>query len=193
MLVENFRPGRWTGSGLGYEHARSLNPRLIFCSVSGFGQDGPRASQPAYDQIVQGMSGAMSLTGRSTGRHQNSGSPSATSALGCGRLRDRNGALPSGAQRARPVDRHLDDWRPGWPADLPGRPLFRHRAAAGLAGNQHPTIAPYETFRTADGWLNVACGNEGHWRRFCQALGLADLSRTRASPVTPSGCKIART
>jgi formyl-CoA transferase len=176
VLVENFRPGTLDRLGLGYERARSLNPRLIFCSVSGFGQDGPRASQPAYDQIVQGMSGAMSLTGPRDGPPSKFGI--AISDIGAGMWaacaigmalfhRERSG-------QGQWIDTSMIGGLVGLLTFQAGR-YFATGQPPGLLGNQHPTIAPYETFRTADGWLNVACGNEGHWRRFCQALGLADL------------------
>jgi crotonobetainyl-CoA:carnitine CoA-transferase CaiB-like acyl-CoA transferase len=176
VLVENFRPGTLARLGLSYQQAHALNPRLIYCSISGFGQDGPRASQPAYDQIVQGLSGAMSLTGPVEGPPSKFGI--AISDIGAGMW----AAVAIGMALFHRERTGLGQWIDtsmlgGLVALLTfqaGR-YFATGSVPGLGGNKHPTIAPYETFKTADGWLNVACGNEGHWQRFCRALGLEDL------------------
>jgi crotonobetainyl-CoA:carnitine CoA-transferase CaiB-like acyl-CoA transferase len=176
VLVENFRPGTMARFGLDYTSAKALNQRLIYCSVSGFGQDGPRARQPAYDQIVQGLSGAMSLTGPADGPPTKFGI--AISDIGAGMW----AALAIGmalfhrerAGEGQSIDTSMLGGLVGLLTFQAGR-YFSTGSVPGLAGNKHPTIAPYETYRTADGWLNVACGNEGHWRRFCEALGLDDL------------------
>lgn len=176
VLVENFRPGTMVRLGMSYEQARALNPRIIYCSVSGFGQDGPRARQPAYDQIVQGLSGAMSLTGPADGPPTKFGI--AISDIGAGMWaacaigtalfhRERTG-------EGQYIDTSMLAGLVSLLTFQAGR-YFATGQPPGLAGNKHPTIAPYETFKTADGWVNVACGNEGHWRRFCEALGLNDL------------------
>ena len=176
VLVENFRPGTLSRLGLSYEQARAINARLIFCSISGFGQDGPRAAQPAYDQIVQGLSGAMSLTGPVEGPPSKFGI--AISDIGAGMWaamaigmalfhRERSG-------QGQWIDTSMIGGLVALLTFQAGR-YFATGSVPGLGGNKHPTIAPYETFKTADGWLNVACGNEGHWQRFCRALGLDDL------------------
>jgi formyl-CoA transferase len=176
VLVENFRPGTLGRLGLDYEQARRLNPRLIYCSVSGFGQDGPRANQPAYDQIVQGLSGVMSLTGPAEGPPTKFGV--AISDIGAGMWaacavgtalyhRERSG-------EGQWIDTTMLGGMVALLTFQAGR-YFTTDQPPGLAGNKHPTIAPYETYKTSDGWLNVACGNEGHWRRFCRALGVEDL------------------
>jgi crotonobetainyl-CoA:carnitine CoA-transferase CaiB-like acyl-CoA transferase len=176
VLVENFRPGTLARLGMAYDEAHELNPRLIYCSITGFGQDGPRANEPAYDQIVQGLSGAMSLTGPIEGPPTKFGI--AISDIGAGMWaacaigtalyhRERSG-------QGQWIDTSMIGGLVALLTFQAGR-YFATGQAPGLAGNQHPTIAPYETFKTADGWLNVACGNEGHWRRLCEALGLSDL------------------
>jgi formyl-CoA transferase len=176
VLVENFRPGTLARLGMDYDKARTINDRLIYCSISGFGRDGPRASQPAYDQIVQGLSGAMSLTGPTEGPPTKFGI--AISDIGAGMWavcaigaalfhRERSG-------QGQWIDASMLAGLVALLTFQAGR-YFATGEAPGPAGNQHPTIAPYETFRTADGWLNLACGNEGHWRRFCRALGVAEL------------------
>ena len=176
VLVENFRPGAMQRLGLAYEQARALNPRLIYCSISGFGQSGPRARQPAYDQIMQGLSGAMSLTGPLEGPPTKFGI--AISDIGAGMWaamaisaalfwRERSG-------QGQWIDTSMFGGLVALLTFQAGR-FFATGQAPGLGGNKHPSIAPYETFRTNDGWLNVACGNERHWERFCNALGLQDL------------------
>ena len=176
VLVENFRPGTMARLGMDYRQAQNINPRLIYCSVSGFGQGGPRANQPAYDQIVQGLSGVMSLTGPAEGPPTKFGV--AISDIGAGMWaacavstalyhRERSG-------QGQWIDTTMLGGMVALLTFQAGR-YFTTGEAPGLAGNKHPTIAPYETYKTADGWLNVACGNEGHWRRFCRALGLEDL------------------
>ena len=176
VLVENFRPGTLGRLGLDWPAAQKLNPSLIYCAISGFGQDGPRASQPAYDQIIQGLSGAMSLTGPVEGPPSKFGI--AISDIGAGMWaacaigmalfhRERSG-------QGQFIDTSMISGVVALLTFQAGR-YFSTGNAPGLGGNKHPTIAPYETFKTTDGWLNVACGNEGHWRRFCAALGLNDL------------------
>ena len=176
ILVENFRPGAMSRLDLGYEQAAALNPRLIYCSISGFGQTGPRATQPAYDQILQGMGGAMSLTGPVQGPPTKFGLPIGDIAAGmfgayavaCAlHARERTG-------RGQWIDTSMLGGQVALLTFQAGR-YFATGEPPGLAGNRHPSIAPYETFEARDGYLNVACGNEGHWRRFCAALGLEQL------------------
>jgi crotonobetainyl-CoA:carnitine CoA-transferase CaiB-like acyl-CoA transferase len=176
VLVENFRPGTLARLGLSYQQAHALNPGLIYCSISGFGQDGPRASQPAYDQIVQGLSGAMSLTGPVEGPPSKFGI--AISDIGAGMWAAMAIGMALFHRERTGLGQWIDTSMLGGLVALltfqAGR-YFATGSVPGLGGNKHPTIAPYETFKTADGWLNVACGNEGHWQRFCRALGLEDL------------------
>jgi formyl-CoA transferase len=176
VLVENFRPGTLARLGLDYEKARAINARLIYCSISGFGQDGPRASQPAYDQIVQGLSGAMSLTGPTEGPPTKFGIAISDIAAGMWAACAIGAALfhRERSGQGQWIDTSMLAGLVALLTFQAGR-YFATGNPPGLAGNQHPTIAPYETFRTTDGWLNLACGNEGHWRRFCHALGLAEL------------------
>ena len=176
VLVENFRPGTMARLGLSYEQAAALNPGLVYCSISGFGQTGPRADQPAYDQILQGMGGVMSLTGPAEGPPTKFGVPIADIAAGMFGAYAVACALYARATTGKGqwIDTSMLGGQVALLTFQAGR-YFATGTAPGLAGNRHPSIAPYETFVARDGYVNVACGNEGMWRRFCRALGLEDL------------------
>jgi formyl-CoA transferase len=176
VLVENFRPGTMERLGLAYEVARELNPGLIYCSISGFGQDGPRSHLPAYDQILQGMGGVMSLTGPVEGPPSKFGIPIGDIGAGMFAAFAIAAALFERSRTGEGV--YIDTSMLGGQVALltfqAGR-YFATGTAPGLGGNRHPSIAPYETFITSDGYVNVACGTERMWTQFCQAMGLDDL------------------
>jgi formyl-CoA transferase len=192
VLVENFRPGTTERLGLGYGQLKVLNPSLVYCSVSGFGQDGPRAREPAYDAIIQGMSGLQYLTGFPDGPPVRPGLPIADITAGMFAAFAIVSALLA---RERDPDRkgqYIDTSMLGSQVAMLTHQSARYFATGKSPmryGNRHPSIAPYETFRTADGYVNVACGNDGIWQRFCRALGLHELLedpvfRTNADRVT---------
>jgi crotonobetainyl-CoA:carnitine CoA-transferase CaiB-like acyl-CoA transferase len=176
VLVENFRPGAMDRLGFGYEQAKAINPRLIYCSISGFGQTGPRAKQPAFDQVLQGLGGIMSLTGEAGGRRSKVGIPIADITAGMFGAFAVSSALYAREQSG--VGQHIDASMLGGQVALltyqAGR-YFGTGRAPGLAGNRHGSLAPYETFRASDGDVNVACGTERMWQSFCRALGLEAL------------------
>ena len=180
VLVENFRPGTLDRLGLSPEAALALNPRLIYCAVTGFGQDGPRRDQPAYDLILQGMGGVMSLTGEPGGGPQKVGIPIADLAAGMFAAYAVVAAL---YERERSgVGQIVDTSMLGGQVALlsyQAGAFFATGRPPGRVGNRHSQIAPYETFPTADGYLNVGVANEALWGRFCEALGLGVL---RADP-----------
>jgi len=176
VLVENFRPGLMDRFGFGYEGTKTLNPRLIYCSISGFGQTGPRAGQPAFDQVLQGMGGAMSLTGQPGGQPTKFGIPIAD--IGAGMFAAFAVSSALYVREKTGTGQWIDASMLGGQVALltfqAGR-YFATGTAPGLAGNRHPSIAPYETFEASDGYVNVACGNERMWRAFCKALGMDRL------------------
>ncbi len=176
VLVENMRPGAMGRLGFGYEQARAINPRLIYCSISGFGQTGPRAQQPAYDQVLQGMGGGMSLTGQPGGQPTKFGIPIADIAAGMFGAYAIASALYAREKSGRGqwIDTSMLGGQVALLTFQAGR-YFATGTAPGLAGNRHPSIAPYETFSASDGFVNVACGTERMWQSFCRALGLEDL------------------
>jgi formyl-CoA transferase len=173
VLVENFSPGTCGRLGFGWEEVRARNPRLIYASISGFGQTGPSSGRTAYDLIVQGMSGMMSVTGPAGGPPTKLGVPIADIGAGMfaayaivaalfGRERTGEGQYVDVSMLGGQVA--LLTYQAGiyFATGQVPRPL----------GNAHPIVAPYDTFRTADGYVNVAVGNDGLWRRFCEAVGL---------------------
>ena len=175
VVVENLRPGVVARLGLGYEDVRARNPRVVYCSVSGFGQDRPALA--GYDQIVQGTSGVMSLTGEAEGPPTKFGVPigdmsagmfAAHAILAALYARDQTGA-------GRYIDVAMQDSLMALLTYQGGR-YFATGQAPRRQGNHHPTIAPYGTFATSDGFINVAVGSESQWRSFCTATGLADLA-----------------
>jgi formyl-CoA transferase len=176
VLAENFRPGAMDRLGFSYEQAKAINPRLIYCSISGFGQTGPRAKQPAFDQVLQGLGGIMSLTGPAGGPRSKVGIPIGDIGAGMFAAFAVTSALYAREQSG--VGQHIDASMLGGQVALltyqAGR-YFGTGRAPGLAGNRHGSLAPYETFRAADGDVNVACGTERMWQAFCRALGLEAL------------------
>jgi formyl-CoA transferase len=176
VLVENMRPGAIGRLGFGYEDARKINPRLVYCSISGYGQTGPRAQQPAYDQVLQGMGGAMSLTGHPGGQPTKFGIPIADIAAGMFGAYAVASALYAREKTGKGqwIDTSMLGGQVALLTFQAGR-YFATGTAPGLAGNRHPSIAPYETFSASDGYVNVACGTERMWAAFCRALGLDDL------------------
>jgi formyl-CoA transferase len=178
VLVENFRPGTMDRLGLSYAQANQLNPSLVFCSVSGFGQTGPRARQPAYDAILQGMGGIQFLSGERDGGPTRVGVPIADISAGMFAAYAVVSALfwreRDPQRRGQFIDTSMLGGQVALLTYQAGR-YFATGAAPGRIGNRHASIAPYEMFKTSDGSVNVAAANEPMWQRFCTALGLEDL------------------
>ncbi|MGA9583114.1 MAG: CaiB/BaiF CoA-transferase family protein [Allosphingosinicella sp.] len=187
VLIENFKVGGLAGYGLDHPSLSALNPRLVYCSITGFGQTGPYSGRAGYDFIIQGMGGAMSLTGEPDGPPQKSGVAYAdlftglyasVAILAALRERDRNG---KGAH----IDMALLDTQVAvlanqalnWmvSGDVPHR-----------MGNGHSNLVPYQAFRAADGELIVAVGNDGQFERLCGLLGLGALARDERFRTGPA-------
>jgi formyl-CoA transferase/CoA:oxalate CoA-transferase len=177
VLVENFRPGTLDAIGLGAAELAARFPRLIYCSISGYGQTGPRRNEPGYDAVMQAEGGLMSITGDADGPPYRlgvaitdivSGLFAAQGVLAALVARERTG-------RGQRVDIGMLDATTALLTYQAGNYFTTGEVPARL-GNRHPTIVPYECFETADGDLVVAGGNDGIWRRLCQALDLADLA-----------------
>jgi crotonobetainyl-CoA:carnitine CoA-transferase CaiB-like acyl-CoA transferase len=178
VLVENFRPGTMERLGLSYTDAKALNPSLVFCSISGFGQDGPRAKQPAYDGILQGMGGVQFLTGEPDGGPARVGVPIGDICAGMFAAYAIVGALywreRDPERRGQFIDTSMLGGQVALLSYQAGR-YFATGSAPKRIGNRHASIAPYEMFRTSDGYVNVAAANEPMWQRFCKALDLVGL------------------
>lgn len=177
VLLENFKVGGLAKYGLDYESLKKINPRLIYCSVTGFGQDGPYAHRAGYDYIVQGMSGIMDLTGEPDREPQKIGVAFADIFTGLYGVIAVQAAL---AQRERTgegqqIDMALLDCMTGVLANQALNFLVSGKAPRRL-GNAHPNIAPYQVFPTSDGHLIVAVGNDRQFVKFCALLNRPDLA-----------------
>jgi crotonobetainyl-CoA:carnitine CoA-transferase CaiB-like acyl-CoA transferase len=172
VVVENFRPGTMEDFGLGYEAVQPLNPRLIFCAISGYGHSGPDAELPGYDLIIQGEGGIASLTGDPHGPPYKVGSSQADIVAGMMGFQGILLALLARAQtgRGQKVDIGMLDCQVALLTYQAGI-YFATGQSPTRMGNQHPTITPYETYRCQDAYINLACGNDGMWRSFCRAVG----------------------
>jgi crotonobetainyl-CoA:carnitine CoA-transferase CaiB-like acyl-CoA transferase len=164
--------------GLSYEEARKLNPSLVYCSISGYGQDGPRAKQPAYDGILQGVGGIQFLTGEPDGGPARVGVPIADITAGMFGAYAIASALfwreRDPERRGQMIDTSMLGGQVALLTYQAGR-YFATGSPPSRIGNKHASIAPYEMFRTSDGYVNVAAANEPMWQRFCHALDLSPL------------------
>jgi crotonobetainyl-CoA:carnitine CoA-transferase CaiB-like acyl-CoA transferase len=173
VLVENFRTGVLDRLGFGIPRLHELNPGLVVLSITGFGHDGPEGERPGYDQIAQGEAGLMSLTGPDAASPTRVGVPIGDLLAG---MYGAFGVTSALADRARTGRGTVV--RTSLLAAIVGVHAFqgtRHTVAGEVpvpVGNHHPSIAPYGAFACADGLLQVAVGNDGHWRRFAGLLGL---------------------
>ncbi|MCG6121751.1 MAG: CoA transferase [Microvirga sp.] len=177
ILIENFKVGGLKKYGLDYESLRAVNPRLICCSISGFGQDGPYAARAGYDFLVQGMSGIMDLTGDPAGEPQKIGVAFADIFTGLygvigimAALRRRDETGVGGH-----VDMSLFDSMTGVLANQAMNFLVSGKAPTRM-GNAHPNIVPYQVFPTSDGHIIIAIGNGGQFRKLVETLGAPELA-----------------
>ena len=164
--------------GVGYESLRALNPRLVYCAISGFGESGPEASRPGYDLIVQGESGVMDITGFPDGPPVKVGNSIADLVAGMSAAQGITLALLARERTGRgqkveigmlDVMAALLTYQAGLYWNAGGRP--------GRRGNQHPSIVPYEVFRAQDAYLTLGVANNSLWEKACRALGREDLAR----------------
>ncbi|HOW28160.1 MAG TPA: CoA transferase [Elusimicrobiota bacterium] len=172
VILENFRPGTMDRLGFGYPSVAQMNPKIIYCSISGYGQTGPFKDKPGYDLVAQGMSGVMALTGETDGSPFKVGTSIADLVAG---LYAMQGILLALVARERTgkgqrVDVSLLDGLVSLLSYQAGI-YFATGQAPTRRGNQHPTICPYETLKASDGYFNVAVGNEKLWALFCKLIG----------------------
>jgi crotonobetainyl-CoA:carnitine CoA-transferase CaiB-like acyl-CoA transferase len=182
VLIENYKVGDLARYGLGYDDLRKLNPRLVYASVTGFGQTGPYRERPGYDFMIQGMGGVMSITGERDdlpgGGPQRVGIPVADIMTGmyatiaiCAALahRERSGT-------GQHLDLALLDTQVGILANQ-GMNYLATGVPPGRIGNAHPNIVPYQPFKTRDGDVILACGNDNLFNKFCEVAGCQQLAR----------------
>ena len=176
ILVENFKVGALAKYGLGWEQLCKNFPRLIYCSITGFGQTGPYAPRPGYDSLIQAMGGVMSLTGEPDGPPQKVGVPVAdlfAGLYGCiGILAALHHRKMTG--QGQQIDIGMLDTHVAWLANQGMNYLATGENPPRL-GNQHPNIAPYQEYPTKDGYIILAVGNDPTFERFCKAYGLEHL------------------
>lgn len=177
VLVENYKVGGLKKYGLDYDSLREINPRLVYCSVTGFGQTGPYASLPGYDYIVQGMSGLMSVTGPADGEPHKvgvavtdlfTGMYASSAILAALASRDQTGV-------GQHIDLALFDCAVAMLANVNMNYLVGGKTPPRL-GNGHPNIVPYQVFSAADGHFILACGNDAQFMRVLDLLGLSALA-----------------
>lgn len=177
VVIENFKVGGLVRYGLDGPALCALNPRLVYCSITGFGQTGPYAARAGYDYIIQGLSGLMSVTGDPAGQPQKvgvavvdlfTGVYAAVGILAALHQRQATG-------RGQQVDMALLDVATAVMANQAMNYLATG-IAPGRLGNAHPNIVPYAVFDCADGWIIIASGNDAQYRRLCEVLGLPALA-----------------
>jgi formyl-CoA transferase len=181
VLLENFKVGDLARYGLGYEDIRKLNPRIVYCSITGFGQTGPYRDRAGYDFMIQAMGGLMSVTGERDelpgGGPQKVGVAIADLMTGMystvavlAALWERNAS-----GEGQHIDMALLDTQVGWLANQNLNYLVSGEPPRRL-GNAHPNVTPYDAFKTRDGDIIVAIGNDAQYARFCEAAGVRDLA-----------------
>ncbi|WP_207538819.1 CaiB/BaiF CoA transferase family protein [Sabulicella rubraurantiaca] len=176
VVVENFRPGALDRLGLGWEALRASNPRVVLCSISGFGAEGPDADRPGYDLIVQGEAGIMGITGQPDGPPTKVGTSIADlvtglyasqAVLAALRLRDTTGEGQRVEVAMLDALASLLTFNAGIFFATGRDPVRR--------GNSHATIVPYETFKASDGWVNIGVANDKFWALFCAVAACPEL------------------
>ena len=174
VVVENFTPGVVDRLGIDYESVKALNPKIVYCSISGFGQTGPYREKPAYDQVMQGLGGIMSLTGEPGGPPVKMGM--ALTDIGAGMMGAYGilAALYHKESMRQQVGQYIDvsmlDLQVAWLTYMGGY-YFATGSNPQKVGSAHPTLVPYQAFMCGDGkYINVAVGSERLWQRFCTAM-----------------------
>jgi crotonobetainyl-CoA:carnitine CoA-transferase CaiB-like acyl-CoA transferase len=176
VVVENFKTGTLKRYGLSYDDLKSANPRLVYCSITGFGQTGPYATRPGYDFLIQGMGGIMSLTGELDGSPQKVGVSIADLMTGMYAAVAINAAIYHAKNTG--VGQHIDigmlDVHVAWLANVGMNYLYA--GDLGRLGNDHPNIVPYRPFKSADGQVIIVVGNDEQFRRFCEIAECPELA-----------------
>jgi crotonobetainyl-CoA:carnitine CoA-transferase CaiB-like acyl-CoA transferase len=187
ILVENFKPGGLAKYGLDFETLSKDLPRLVYCSISGYGQTGPNASKPGYDLMAQGYGGVMSLTGEPDGAPMKVGVGIADVMCGMyatvGILAALRHAERTG--EGQQIDIALVDSQVAWLINE-GTNYLTSNTLPQRRGNGHPNIVPYDVYETSDGHVILAVGNDAQFRRFCDFVGLGALPDTPEYATNPA-------
>jgi len=177
ILVENFKVGGLVKYGLDYASISAINPRIVYCSITGFGQTGPYADRPGYDFVAQGMGGFMSITGEEHGGPLRAGVAMADLSTGMYATVSILAALRHAERtgEGQQIDVSLLDTQIAMLANQ-GSNWLVGGVNPGRLGNRHPTVVPYKTFEVADGVIIIAIGNDSQFRAFCHEMGRPDLA-----------------
>ncbi len=187
VLIENFKVGGLKKYGLDYETLSALNPRLVYCSVTGFGQTGPYAERAGYDYLMQGMSGFMDITGEPDGPPMRAGVAISDLFTGLYGVVAIEAALIARERAGR--GQHIDLALLDTTAAILANQAMNFLASGvtpGRTGAAHPNLAPYQTFPVADGWIIIAVGNDGQFARLCATLGLDALAADARFAANPA-------
>jgi crotonobetainyl-CoA:carnitine CoA-transferase CaiB-like acyl-CoA transferase len=177
VLVENFRPGTLTRFSLDYKSASALNPKLIYCSITGFGQTGPLSNNPGYDFMIQAMGGLMSITGEPDGEPMKVGVAVADLFAGQNAVIAILAALQARTQtgRGQHLDISLFDSQVGMLANVASNYLISGNMPKRY-GNAHANIVPYQSFQASDAWFVIAVGNDRQFERLCEVISKQELA-----------------
>lgn len=186
VIIENYKVGGLSKYGLDYDSLKAVNPRLVYCSITGFGQDGPYKHRAGYDFMIQAMGGLMSITGEPEGQPVKVGVALADVMTGLYAVTAIQAALLHREQsgEGQHIDMSLLDVQVAALANQAMNFLVAEEAPPRL-GNAHPNIVPYEAFATADGHIILAVGNDKQFRAFCELAGAADLAENPAFATNP--------
>ncbi|MGE0679682.1 MAG: CaiB/BaiF CoA transferase family protein [Candidatus Binatia bacterium] len=187
VLIENFKVGELTELGLDYDQLKELNPGLVYCSITGYGQTGPDKDLPGYDFIIQGRGGIMSITGEAEGEPMKVGVAVVDVTAGLFAANAIQAALLARARtgRGQAIDIALLDAQVAWLANVASNYLVSGKRPERF-GNGHPTIVPYQSFRARDGFFCLAVGNDSQWRRLCAMLGRSELAEDARFATNPA-------
>ena len=194
VVVQNFRPGAMARLGLDYDAVAARHPRLIYCSISGFGDSGPDAVRPGYDLVVQGESGLMDLTGEADGPPTRIGTSIAD--LTAGVMAAQGITLALYARQTTGRGQHVKIAMLDAVASLltyNAGNYFATGESPTRRGNDHPSVVPYQTLRAKDGWMNLAVANDSLWVRYCDAIERPDLRDDPRFATAPERVKYRET
>ncbi len=177
VLVENFRPGTLAKFGLDFETLHELNPKLIYCSITGFGQTGSMKDKPGYDFMIQALGGLMSITGEPEGEPMKTGVAVVDLFAGQNAIIAILAALQARTLtgRGQHLDISLFDSQLGWLANVASNYLISGKLPK-RHGNAHPNIVPYQSFQASDGWFAIAVGNDKQFDALCKVIGKLELA-----------------
>jgi crotonobetainyl-CoA:carnitine CoA-transferase CaiB-like acyl-CoA transferase len=177
VLVENFRPGTLKKFGLDFATLHELNPKLIYCSITGFGQTGSMKDKPGYDFMIQALGGLMSITGEPEGEPMKTGVAVVDLFAGQNAIIAILAALQARTLtgRGQQLDISLFDSQLGWLANVASNYLISGKLPK-RHGNAHANIVPYQSFQASDGWFAIAVGNDKQFARLCEMLGKPEIA-----------------